>query len=394
MNNLFNTFLATYLDGEKYDNKEKEYHKILCYHIPNYIKTFVAEEKYKIKGSCGASYKADVPWIGIFNKNITETAQKGIYIVYLFKTDMSGFYLCLGQGVTNFEKYGKNKDEYMVKIANYFKKLTGTEIFSKNGIDLNSRTPIGKNYCKVNVLSKYYDKEKIEKYDFKQDLIELVKIYEQIYNDMDSLSYDQIIENVIGTIEKNDIKVQDAINLINNVLEEDHENNEENIRLLKEIDIPKVNRKVYKQLSNKRVSKIDHVRKAKKDAKTGLSGEELVLAYEKEKMLKNNREDLIDKIDWVSSYDDNRGYDIESFDFDENGREYEIFIEVKTTEEGEKSSFFISSNEINTMKEKKEKYWIYRVSKINKEPVFYKINGQEFFETFGVEPYTYIANFK
>jgi hypothetical protein len=46
------------------------------------------------------------------------------------------------------------------------------------------------------------------------------------------------------------------------------------------------------------------------------------------------------------------------------------------------------------MKEKKEKYWIYRVSKINKEPVFYKINGQEFFETFGVEPYTYIANFK
>lgn len=394
MNNLFKEFLETYLDGEKYDNKDKEYHKILCHNIPEHIKIFVDEEQYKVKGSCGASYKADVPWIGVFNKNITETAQKGIYIVYLFKTDMSGFYLCLGQGVTNFEKYGKNREEYMVKVANYFKKLTDTQIFSKNGIDLNSRTPIGKNYCKVNVLSKYYDKEKIEKYDFKQDLIELVKIYEQIYNDMDSLSYDQIIENVIGTIEENDIKVQDAINLINNVLEEDRENNEENIRLLKEIDIPKVNRKVYKQLSNKRVSKIDHVRKAKKDAKTGLSGEELVLAYEKEKMLKNNRKDLIEKIDWVSSHDDNRGYDISSFDFDENGKEYEIFIEVKTTEEGEKSLFFISSNEINMMKEKKEKYWIYRVSKVNKEPVFYKINGQEFFDKFGIEPYTYIANFK
>lgn len=394
MNNLFKTFLDTYLDGEKYDNKDKEYHKILCHDIPEYIKTFIDEERYKIKWSCGASYKADVPWIGVFNKNITETAQKGIYIVYLFKTDMSGFYLCLGQGVTNFEKYGRNKEEYMIKVANYFKKMTATEVFSKNGIDLNSRTPIGKNYCKVNVLSKYYDKEKIKEYDFKQDLIELVKIYEQIYNDMDCLSYDQIIENVIRSIEEKDIKAQDAIELINNVLEEEYDSNGENTYLLKEIDIPKVNRKVYKQLSNKRVSKIDYIKKAKKDAKTGLSGEELVLAYEKDKMLKHNRIDLIDKIDWVSSYDDNRGYDIASFEFDENGKEYEIYIEIKTTEEGEKSSFFISSNEMSTMKEKKERYWIYRVSKVNKEPVFYKINGQEFFDTFGVEPYTYIANFK
>lgn len=393
MNNKFKTFLDTYLDGEKYDNKDKEYHKILCHDIPEYIKTFVNEEKYKIKGSCGASYKADVPWIGIFNKNITETAQKGIYIVYLFKADMSGFYLCLGQGVTNFEKYGKDKTEYMVKVADYFKRKTDTEIFSKKGIELNSRTSIGKEYGKVNILSKYYDKERIKEYDFKQDLMQLVKIYEQIYNDMDGLSYDQIIENVMGAIEE-DIKAQDAIKLINKVLEDKSESDENSCRLLKEIEIPKVNRKVYKQLSNKRVYKIDHIKKVKKDAKNGLSGEELVLAYEKEKMLKNNRNDLLEKIDWVSSYDDNRGYDISSFEFDENGREHQIFIEVKTTEEGEKSSFFISSNEINTMKEKKEKYWIYRVSKVNKEPVFYKINGQDFFDTFGIEPYTYIVNFK
>lgn len=392
MNNLLKIFLDTYLDGEKYDNKDKEYHKILCHDIPEYIKTFVDKERYKIKGSCGASYKADVPWIGIFNKEITETAQRGIYIVYLFKSDMSGFYLCLGQGVTNFEKYGKNKTNYMIKVADYFKKMTDTELFSKKGIDLNSRTSIGKDYGKVNVLSKYYDKNKIKKYDFKQDLIELIKIYEQIYNDMDGLAYDKIIENVIG-VRKEHIKAQEAIELINNVLEEDTEK-QDKTSSLREIDIPKVAKKIYKQLSNKRISKIDHVKKAKKDAKTGLSGEGLVLEYERERMLKQNRSDLKDKVDWVSSYDDSRGYDILSFDFDKNGQEYEIYIEVKTTEEGEKNTFFISSNEIATMKEKQERYWIYRVSKVNKEPVFYKINGKEFDNVFGLEPYTYIANFK
>lgn len=393
MNKLFERFLNTYLDGEKYDNKDKEYHQILCHDIPEYIKSFVNEGTYKIKGSCGASYKADVPWIGIFNKNITDTAQKGIYIAYLFKTDMSGFYLCLGQGVTNFEKYNKNKTEYMIKVADYFKKITDTDLFSKEGIELNSKTIIGKNYEKVNVLSKYYSKNKIKDYDFQKDLAELIKIYEQIYNDMNHLTYDQIIENIIGSFEEKDIKAQQAIELINNVLKE-NDAKEESTYLLKEIDIPKVKRKVYKQLSSKRVSKIDYIKKAKKDAKIGLTGEELVLAFEKDKMLKNNREDLVDKIDWVSSYDDSRGYDILSFEFDEAGKEHEIYIEVKTTEEGEKSSFFISSNEIKTMQAKKEKYWIYRVSKVNEDPVFYRINGKEICNTFEIEPYIYIANFK
>ena len=95
MNDLFEKVLETYIDGEKRDNKDKEYHKIICYDIPNYIEDILDDKTYVIKGSCGASNKADVPWIGVFNKNITVTAQKGIYIVYLFKADMSGFYLCL-----------------------------------------------------------------------------------------------------------------------------------------------------------------------------------------------------------------------------------------------------------------------------------------------------------
>ena len=42
------------------------------------------------------------------NKNITQSTQYGLYMVYLFKGDMTGFYLSLNQGITFFEKeYGK-----------------------------------------------------------------------------------------------------------------------------------------------------------------------------------------------------------------------------------------------------------------------------------------------
>lgn len=391
MNDLFEKVLETYIDGEKRDNKDKEYHKIICYDIPNYIEDILDDNTYVIKGSCGASNKADVPWIGVFNKNITVTAQKGIYIVYLFKADMSGFYLCLGQGVTNFEKYKENKNEYMSKVTEYFKNMTQTVSFSKEGIDLMSRTEKGKGYAKVNVLSKYYSKDKLDQYNLKEDLTEMVKIYEQIYNDMNQLPYDEVIENIIGNAYGESVKVQNAIELINNVLEDD-EKIQERKHELKEIEVPKVKKRIYKTISERKISKIDYIKKTKKDAKTGLSGEELVLAYEKDKMIKRNRSDLVEKIDWVSTYDDSRGYDILSFDFDESGKEYKIYIEVKTTTEGEKNSFFVTVNELKKMNKEKEKYWIYRIGKVNKEPVFYKVNGKDFLKTFNIEPMVYSAN--
>lgn len=50
---------------------------------------------------------AELPWIGIFNPQITKTAQSGYYIVYLFREDMQGVYLSLNQGVTEIRnKYG------------------------------------------------------------------------------------------------------------------------------------------------------------------------------------------------------------------------------------------------------------------------------------------------
>ena len=160
MNQLFEYFLKNYLDGDQFDNKDKGYHKVLVDKIPNYIRTMF-NDKYKVKGSCGASNKAEVPWIGVFDPRVTTTAQYGIYIVYLFRADMKGFYLCLGQGITHFEKYGKDKDTIMYQVSDYFKNKIETS-FDKHSINLNSKTSNGKLYEKVNILNKYYDLEKIK----------------------------------------------------------------------------------------------------------------------------------------------------------------------------------------------------------------------------------------
>lgn len=69
-----------------------------------------ASDAYVIKGSVGQGTWATVPWIAIMNKDITTTTQHGVYVVYLFSSDGSRFYLTLNQGCTDLiSKYGSKK---------------------------------------------------------------------------------------------------------------------------------------------------------------------------------------------------------------------------------------------------------------------------------------------
>lgn len=55
---------------------------------------------YEVKASCGAGRWSRVPWIAIFDKRITQSAQKGVYIVYLLNKDTQELYLTLNQAAT------------------------------------------------------------------------------------------------------------------------------------------------------------------------------------------------------------------------------------------------------------------------------------------------------
>ncbi len=132
----------------------------------------------------------------------------------------------------------------------------------------------------------------------------------------------------------------------------------------------------------------DYALKEKNNKKLGDLGEELVLKYEKEKLMSLNRNDLAEKVLHVSKIEgDGAGYDIKSYDI--NGSI--MYIEVKATRGNINTDFFMSPREIKFSKKNKNSFFLYRVFDINKENdgKFYIVQG-DITETFNTEP----TNFK
>lgn len=129
----------------------------------------------------------------------------------------------------------------------------------------------------------------------------------------------------------------------------------------------------------------------------GNRGEEIVIRIEKEKLESVGRADLAKKVNWRAKLEDGLGYDIESWETDENGEnERQIFIEVKSTSRGFLEPFFISSNEVEVSKIKGDDYFIYRV--YNLKPTgenvgYYRIVGNVE-SNFNLVPQTYVAFLK
>ncbi|WP_337102014.1 MrcB family domain-containing protein [Paenibacillus sp. YIM B09110] len=66
----------------------------------NLKKLSFIDDNYKVQGSIGQGNWANIPWLAVLDKRITDTTQHGEYVVYLFAEDMSSVYLTLAQGVT------------------------------------------------------------------------------------------------------------------------------------------------------------------------------------------------------------------------------------------------------------------------------------------------------
>ena len=132
-------------------------------------------------------------------------------------------------------------------------------------------------------------------------------------------------------------------------------------------------------------SKIDYVLRQKENSRLGAAGEQWVLAYEKKRLSDAGRKDLAKKVDWVAQMDDSKGYDILSFDVDGN----ELYIEVKTTNGGAKTPFYLSATEMAISGKFASKYRIYRVYDFLKAPKILIIVGD--IGILNPQPTTYIV---
>ena len=100
MNKLFKYILENYNDGSEKVDSSTELYKVLTKTLHNKIGYTLGISDLIVKGSMGQSNKTQYPWIAIMDKNITQSTQYGLYMVYLFKRYMTGFYLSLNQGIT------------------------------------------------------------------------------------------------------------------------------------------------------------------------------------------------------------------------------------------------------------------------------------------------------
>jgi len=211
----FDYILENYLLPENMEfSSAKEYYKVIVSKIPSEISKLFSNSTYKIYGSCGKGAKSAAPYIAIINRKISTTTQKGIYVDFIFKSDMSGFYLTIDQGITSIkDKYGNKESKIIAqKAVNYFRNL----IEDKKGFEyglVSGHTKAGsleEGYENTRVLAKYYDKNNYSNDELIDDLNTIMKIYDEIVSKMNEKSYDEIVQLInddsISDDENNDIQ--------------------------------------------------------------------------------------------------------------------------------------------------------------------------------------------
>lgn len=105
-------------------------------------------------------------------------------------------------------------------------------------------------------------------------------------------------------------------------------------------------------------------RKEEQDKIVGDTAENIVFHDEIERLKRENHLEEAKNVHIISKDDSNAGYDIESFNGSSKNLVHDKFIEVKGSVNYE-LNFYWSKNEINTAKEKADKYWIFFVSNVD-----------------------------
>lgn len=117
----------------------------------------------------------------------------------------------------------------------------------------------------------------------------------------------------------------------------------------------------------------------------GEQGEQLVLDYEKWRLIKAGKDGLVDKIEWVSKEKgDGMGFDILS----KNNNGTDRYIEVKTTKHSKETPIYLSRNEQLFAALKRKDFFLYRIFNFAKSPkIFIRQGNYESFCELQVQNY-------
>lgn len=155
------------------------------------------DERYKVQGSVGMGNWATIPWIAIMDKRITETTQRGEYVVYLFSDDMSNVYLTLAQGVTEpINKKGRKAAyEYLRNRVLELRSILSLESMKQDENIFLTKGGLGNDYQVSTVAYVRYERQNMpDNEDLIADLGHMLENY-QLYADK-VLTKDELVRKI------------------------------------------------------------------------------------------------------------------------------------------------------------------------------------------------------
>lgn len=133
----------------------------------------------------------------------------------------------------------------------------------------------------------------------------------------------------------------------------------------------------------------DYEKAQKNKQKSGENAELAVIYYEKDKLNNLGHPELAELVTQVSKDNSAAGYDIKSYDVNEDGSFVEVHIEVKAAKLVSKYvEFFISENELNKFKTDTH-HKIYCLIKSGRSYKLHEVNKYDFFRNNYLSPMTY-----
>jgi hypothetical protein len=124
---------------------------------------------------------------------------------------------------------------------------------------------------------------------------------------------------------------------------------------------------------SRKARRIDFAERDAANRLLGRLGEEFVVRLERHRLCMVGRDDLAQKVQWVSqTLGDGLGFDVLSFD---DADDSEKLVEVKTTVLGKFHPFLVTNNEVRCSEDMTEKFHLFRVFDFARTPRAYILTG-------------------
>jgi 5-methylcytosine-specific restriction enzyme B len=127
---------------------------------------FLGDKTIRVKASIGQGNWAKVPWIALLDPRVTDSTQRGVYVVLLFRQDGSGVYVTLNQGVTAPQaelgpaagREQLRERARAIRASPEIRELANEGFRLDDGIDLRADPGLGRDYEASTIAYKLYEK--------------------------------------------------------------------------------------------------------------------------------------------------------------------------------------------------------------------------------------------